>query len=147
MKKFLKKLFHFPRKIIVYYLYPDALPAPPERIGSTELHVHVRQLGRLVRRPRKKLQERTKVPGRQRGHILGREEQAKGHARRMQGEEDTRERTFHSPNNYFCSQHRQMESKTSFELKTRRLSELPIKDFLPVDYGLPHQVRQKYPVF
>ncbi len=32
-----------------------------------------------------------------------------------------------------------MESKTTFLLETSLLSQLPIADFLPVDYGLPHQ--------
>jgi len=31
------------------------------------------------------------------------------------------------------------DSKTIFELQTARLSQLPVVDFLPADYGMPHQ--------
>ena len=34
---------------------------------------------------------------------------------------------------------RSTESKTVFELNTEKLSQLPIIDFKPADYGLPHQ--------
>lgn len=41
--------------------------------------------------------------------------------------------------NFFPIQLRQSESKTIFELSTHRLAQLPIVDFQPEDYGLPHQ--------
>ena len=34
---------------------------------------------------------------------------------------------------------RKGESKTVFSLQTKKRSQLPVKDFFPVDYGLPHQ--------
>lgn len=37
-----------------------------------------------------------------------------------------------------CKQ-RGSESKTIFHLKTNKLSQLPITDFKPADYGMPHQ--------
>ena len=36
-------------------------------------------------------------------------------------------------------QMRKGESKTVFSLKTEKRSQLPVKDFYPKDYGLPHQ--------
>ena len=39
----------------------------------------------------------------------------------------------------FLFQSKQGESKTTFDLTTKRLSQLPLQDFLPKDYGLPHQ--------
>lgn len=34
---------------------------------------------------------------------------------------------------------RKSESKTVFTLRTEKRSQLPVVDFFPVDYGLPHQ--------
>jgi collagen type V/XI/XXIV/XXVII alpha len=34
---------------------------------------------------------------------------------------------------------RTSEEKTIFDLHTMRLSQLPMVDFLPADYGMPHQ--------
>lgn len=31
------------------------------------------------------------------------------------------------------------ESKTVFEVRTKKLGQLPLVDFYPIDYGKPHQ--------
>lgn len=36
-------------------------------------------------------------------------------------------------------QSRKARSETIFEIRTKKLAQLPIIDFLPVDYGLPNQ--------
>lgn len=38
-----------------------------------------------------------------------------------------------------CFQTRKSKSETIFEIRTKNLAQLPIIDFYPVDYGLPHQ--------
>ena len=39
----------------------------------------------------------------------------------------------------FLFQWRKSESKTVFNIQTKKRNQLPIVDFYPVDYGLPHQ--------
>nr|CAD7427671.1 unnamed protein product [Timema monikensis] len=44
--------------------------------------------------------------------------------------------------NKYQSKHfetRKSKSETVFEVRTKKLSHVPIVDFYPVDYGLPHQ--------
>ena len=36
-------------------------------------------------------------------------------------------------------QRKESESKTVFEFTTSKLNQLPIQDFQPADYGMPHQ--------
>ena len=42
-------------------------------------------------------------------------------------------------NVFIIFQTRKHESKTIFNIATSKLSQLPVVDFYPVDYGLPHQ--------
>jgi len=39
----------------------------------------------------------------------------------------------------FSFQTRKSKSETVFEVRTKMLGTVPIVDFYPVDYGLPHQ--------
>lgn len=39
----------------------------------------------------------------------------------------------------FLFQTRKAKSETVFEIRTKKLDQVPIIDFFPVDYGLPHQ--------
>ena len=64
---------------------PNALPAVTERLRPPELHVHLHQLRRVVRRALEKLPEKHHLPRRQRGGVLGGEEQAQRSTRRLQG--------------------------------------------------------------
>ena len=64
---------------------PNALPAVTERLRPPKLHVHLHQLRRLVRRAVEKLPEEHHLPRRQRGGVLGSEEQAQRSTRRLQG--------------------------------------------------------------
>ena len=64
---------------------PNALPAVAERLRPPELHVHLHQLRRVVRRALQKLPEEHHLPRRQRGGVLGSEKQAQRSTRRMQG--------------------------------------------------------------
>ena len=64
---------------------PDALPAVTERLRPPELHVHLHQLRRVVRRALQKLPEEHHLPRRQRGGVLGSEKQAQRSTRRLQG--------------------------------------------------------------
>ena len=64
---------------------PNALPAVTERLRPPELHVHLHQLRRVVRRALQKLPEEHHLPRRQRGGVLGSEEQAQRSTRRLQG--------------------------------------------------------------
>ena len=44
-----------------------------------------------------------------------------------------------SHKNLFLFQTRKSKSETVFEVRTKKLGHVPIVDFYPVDYGLPHQ--------
>ena len=39
----------------------------------------------------------------------------------------------------WTTQNRKGKSQTVFEIRSEKLGQLPIIDFFPVDYGLPHQ--------
>lgn len=40
---------------------------------------------------------------------------------------------------YLMLQTKKAKSETVFEVRTKHLEHLPIVDFYPMDYGLPHQ--------
>ena len=120
---------------------PNALPAVTERLRPPELHVHLHQLRRVVRRALQKLPEEHHLPRRQRGGVLGSEEQAQRSTRRLQGTgfHETSDTSFWQISTTKLFQMAPADSKTIFELRTERLSQLPLVDFLPADYGMPHQ--------
>ena len=64
---------------------PNALPAITERRRPPELHIHLHQLRRVVRRALEELPEEHHVPRGQRGGIFVRAKQAQRSARRLQG--------------------------------------------------------------